>query len=459
MDTTKQEFSQYKETGTSLWLFKKGISKKFQGSLSYFRMMQFIKLELIFDPVLFIKSKSQYKKVLKKEKYFFLYTGSKNSEALSHLIGTIPNISKTLVFYTTSTSVISKQKLKADRIYFITSSGNTKIEYTGEIHQVGIKEWTFLVLLNKYSMIQSLTYDRMKQTRTPVYVLMTKDSRKLLPPIESFVRFFETETIDHVIPRVCDLSRLPCKHFLARVGVSKFKSVKLPEMFLIKPSRKSSDDHLFWYTRFLQKNLIVEKNNYKTRFIKKFISQVKKNKLNPAVFSGKVPTVKASKFVKSLTFKTFKSFNRKIMNTSRLILFYDSRLCYQQCSDRNSDRALCNARKKVSNKSLACKKLENQFSLVVETMIQTQSKIRKVLEFGKYDLGENTFDFLEIKAKAPFVRLYKSSSKFVDLKIGKDHSALYGLVSEFVDLHFDQILQQKKVKSKGGIEDTLEVEL
>jgi hypothetical protein len=459
MEETQNEFSKYinNKGKSSLWVFTKQKEEAFKGSLTFFEMMRFIKFEITKSPMLFLNSSSQYKRVLKEQKYFFLYTGSKKSAELSRVVSAVEKFTKTLIFYTNNPKIVTPKHVEEGKLYFKVSSSKKIIKMETAMTPDNLKKWVILSLLNKYKMIQSVTYDRMKKKRKSIFVLVLENVSDFVPQMEGFIRFAEAKD-KNVVPRICNFEEIHCKRFLHRIGKIQFKKLVLPLLFMVKPSEKSSDDFIFWHSTWVKTKGIEDSQKYKIRYLKKYVSDVIENKMKPSVFTEKDKMGLIPSDIHRLNYTSFKNFRKKIQRKVNLILFHDTRQCYQSCSEKSAIKSLCNPRKKVVNMSLSCKKLVNQYELVVETMIESNQKLKARIDFMHYDLGRNSYDFLGIQKQAPFIRLYKTNGSFVDLKIGNDHLVLFGKLNKFIKSHVKGNIVNRKSYSRmnnsGGEKET-----
>ena len=112
-------------------------------------------------------------------------------------------------------------------------------------------------------------------------------------------------------------------------------------------------------------------------------------------------------------------------NVDLVMLYYDSRMCQESCSKRNSNQLLCNAnQKKIGEYSMQCDKLIETYTNFVNKLRAHTDDKGQHLRFYYFDLGKNSHHLYEIGKQSPFIRIYKLGKfdNFVDHMIPNDLS-------------------------------------
>lgn len=426
-----------------LWLYKKKKTVIFNGFLNYFELLNFVKGNIVGRTMLRIKDSSKYKQVRSLHKYFFIFTGSKQSKRFHAITKSARKYPKTLLFKMSNKELISELGLESNQFYFINSTQKKPKTFSKNFTAVKLEKWVSLQVLRKYNKLASFSYDKMKRRRTAYVVLVIKNAKKNLKIVRNFLNFAE-KTKSKALFRVCDLANVQCKRFLFRVGKSKIGQQKSPSVFIIQTSKQSSDDHIFIYK--LSKNKKDKKKRLNLKKFKKFFLSVMKRKKLPKDFSEPIPPFKSPEKFQKIVKNTLNHFLFEGADKDLVVLFYDSRQCSQSCRDRYSVDWLCSREKAVNSASAACDNLVQKFKRIISKTRKQWKGQEGLVRYAHFDLGSNSYDLLGIKTKPPFVRLFKMGKKndFADMKIDGELSSLYDEFSQFMLVNMEHLFEDQK---------------
>jgi hypothetical protein len=250
-------------------------------------------------------------------------------------------------------------------------------------------------------------------------------------------------TKNNAVFRICVMTSKDCKRFLFRVGKTKLDKLKTPSIFMIKSSKQTTDDHLYFFK--IKKNK-KKQLNLNLRKLKKFIRSVIQKQILPESFSEPIPQFKSPDKFQKIVNKTLNHFLFEGADKDLVILFYDSRQCFQSCKDRKAIQWLCNRKNILNSMSMACDNLINQFKSILKKIRQQWEGQEGLVRYGFYDLGKNSFDLLNIMKKSPFLRLYKMGKKdeYVDMEISKDLSVLNDEFTQFMLVNMEHLFDEHK---------------
>jgi hypothetical protein len=257
------------------------------------------------------------------------------------------------------------------------------------------------------------------------------------------------------------MSGKSCKRYLARLGLSKFEKRKMPLIFTVKPSSNSTDDLIYFY-RPLKTNL--EKNkliNLDLKNFKKYFNLIIQGKSVPETFSERIPVKMAHNQFPQIVNKTLDYFFFDGLHKNLVILFYDSRQCYQSCEDKNKIDWLCNKNKRSMRISKYCDSMLSRFENIIRHIHRKWGSDSNLVRFGHFDMGKNSFDSLKIKRNSPFVRFHKTRNEenFEDLEIGRDILTVEGNFANNIISKMKKLYKEDDLKLNGIGMNTTEMDL
>jgi hypothetical protein len=419
-------------------------------------MLSFIKRMIVGNTMLRMTSQSQYKKILKQQRYFFVFTGQKTSEKFQIILKSSSRFKRALFFRISNPKLNKKLKFEDDQIYFIRSSSKKRIKYLRELSASKLERWVTMNYLSKFKFLHSASYDIMKKSSNPYMVMVVENTKHYFKYIRNFLAFSENVKVK-VKFAVCDLSGKTCKKYLSRIGFSKFEKRKMPLIFVVQPSKKSSDDLIYFYTP-LKENIKKKKliNLDQTNLKNYFVSIIKGNS-KPANFSERIPMQMTQNQFPKIVNDTLNYFFFDGLHKHLVIFFYDSRLCVQSCDDKSAIKWLCSKNKRRIRSSKHCDSMISRFENIVMNIHRKWGADSNLVRFGHFDLGSNSFDSLKIKKKLPFVRFHKTGREedFEDLDIGQDILTVGGNFADLMISKMKNLYKDKDLKINGiGMEVT-----
>jgi hypothetical protein len=428
-------FTKYNPKFTeSIFLYQKDKAIQFNGNLNYFELLYFSKSNIVGRTMIRVSDSSQYDKMVKSHKYFFIFTGSKNSKRFKKITEAAKRYPKTLIFKITDKEVLKYSKLEMNQLYFKKSSLKVPQKYQKNFSSKKLKKWITRQVFRKYKRLTSYSYDMLKRNKKNYVILVVKGSKKYTGLIQKFLNFAE-KTKMNIVFRICDMTSIGCKRFLFRVGKTKLNKQKTPSIFAIKASKQTSDDHMHFFK--LKKKKETKKKTkiiFNLKKFKRFVVSVYKKQVLPKIFSEPIPVFESPDKFQKIVNKTLNHFLFEGADKDLVILFYDSRQCFQSCKDKNSVKWLCTRKNIINSMSMACDNLINQFKSIIKKIRSQWQDQEGLVRYGFYDLGKNSYDLLSIKKTKPFIRLYKmgKNDEYVDMDINQNLSLLNDEFTHFM---------------------------
>jgi hypothetical protein len=415
----------------NLWLFTKTSQVRYSGTFTLFGILRFVKQAISKETKIYLKNEIHFSKALKDQEYFFLFTGSKQSELMSRISFVLSGLTNDILFSTFNTGILEKKNLHKNQLYFVDSANGVYKQFKTDFSETNLKTWVLRVSLSKYKLRTPQIYDQMKAKITSYLVLVIRDASIHKKQIEAFIRFEKIKDFP-VESKVCVLSKLSCRKFLLRVGKVKFTKLKLPVFFMIRPASESTDDHVFWFSLWLRNNYNIQVNQINFKHLNSFVNAVVKGEVKPALFSN--PNMKLIKD-SVLTPMEYSSFKSQIKNNSDkhlLILFFNSRQCYQSCQEQSANMFLCNSKRTSLKMSSNCGRFLSYINSIILSFVSEHNLIPDKIQFKFFDLGWNSYDFIKIKQTGPFIRLYFSKDEYFDLEFKNNQNQFENKFKNFM---------------------------
>jgi hypothetical protein len=305
--------------------------------------------------------------------------------------------------------VIEKMNLTSKRIY-----AYSKTRRLGSFHLMASYSSLESFILNNifkgYSNIPNNYVDIEKKFEGISFILVTqtpKTKKGFLSKYLEFVNHY-TKSIDF---KICVISEEKCKYYLKRIGHEKFPMKSLPLGFAYKAKK----DIFYIFKDGIKR--IGGKVSFKPEELTKFLDNILSKKLRPSTFSQKSLETPQSLVSKA----NFNNITKLIhYNSKRLVvvLFYDSRECHVNCSNKYANKYHCTHKNKKNKTKVRCDSLLENYYKLAKKMIKKKHISESLVDWRTYDIGQNSYQQLEL-GKVPFLRFYygKSIRKYEDLEM------------------------------------------
>lgn len=318
-----------------------------------------------------------------------------------------------------------KWDLEDNQIYIFHSDQEEPMQYARAFTRKRYLEWIALTLGQKYSHINSRSYDLFLRTKSPHLIIFLDDSEESKDALQKFTANYESY-YEEVEGAICEESNPGCKDFILRVGESKFEDIPRPFIIMMSNSSVTPDELIYF---FPQSQPITKKN------LKQFVSDFKTNEIRYSAFSEPDPVLLPVSEVQKVTQSTMKKFFMANYNKDMVVLFYDSRMCQQPCFQQKAVKAYCNASQaKAGDLSGKCEALIARYKKMVSHLRDHSDPEGEMIRYGTYDLGKNSHYYYQIPDKVPIIRMYKLGkfNNFVDHKVLDDPSTFENDIVHFL---------------------------
>lgn len=307
--------------------------------------------------------------------------------------------------------VQDKYDLEDNQIYFFPPGSHSPLHYTRAFKQSRWLEWIALMINKKYAQIKSNSYQNFLNSKNPHLVLVHDDSEASNSAIQTFTSNYETyfETVEGAI---CNNSEAACREFLRRIGQSKFEGLEAPFLFILTVS-SATEDTLVYFPR---SRSITAKSL--SRFVKDFVQK----EIDFSQFSEPIPAKVDPAEVQVLARNSMTDFFLENYNRDFAVLYYDSRLCSQNCRDSSADPAYCvdnpTTEAQLSGK---CEQLLNRYRSLVAKLRTHSDPQGEHIRYGSFDMGKNSYHIYQLGKDTPLIRLYKMGryNNYVDHLVPK----------------------------------------
>ena len=307
--------------------------------------------------------------------------------------------------------VQDKYDLEDNQIYFFPPRSEGHLHYARAFKRNRWLEWIALTINKKYVQISERSYEQFLRSQNPHLVVVLDGSEDSDSALQKFTSNYEAyfETVEGAI---CDKRESGCREFIRRIGESKFDGLQAPFMFILTVSSVTEDTLVY----FPRSRKITKKS------LSRFIKDFSEKEIDFSQFSEPLPVQVSHAQVQTLTRNSMTDFFLANYNRDFVVLYFDSRLCQQNCRDSSADPVYCHHQPTQDGTlSGKCQGLLKKYETIVAKLRGHSDPDGEHIRYGSFDMGKNSYHVYQLGKQTPLMRLYKMGryNNYVDHQIPK----------------------------------------